>query len=146
MRFDFPSGQQIGPGDYLIVSRDDEAMRTKFPEIAGQIIGEYDGSLSNQNERIVLRDTNGNPADVVEYFQDGQWPRAADGRGSSLELRDPTADNSRGLAWAASEESHRSTWTTYSYQGETERSTIGNDAQWNELVIGLLVRRRDLAG
>ena len=65
-------------------------------------------------------------------------PSAADGRGSSLELRDPFADNSSGLAWAASDESQRSSWQTYRYRGVAAASSVGPDGQWQELVMGML--------
>ena len=44
----------------------------------------------------------GNPADEVSYFDDNPWPASPNGGGSSLELRDPRADNSKPGAWAAS--------------------------------------------
>ena len=92
----------------------------------------------NQTDRLVLKDSRGNPADTVEYFENGSWPSQADGGGSSLELRDPDSDNSSSLAWAASIEGDDSPWTDYNYQGVAGRSSIGPDAQWNELVLGLL--------
>src|SRR6185436_19704894 len=55
-----------------------------------------------------------------------------------LELRDPWADNSAGEAWAASNESSRSSWRTYSYRGIAAASAVGPDTQWHEFVIGLL--------
>lgn len=138
VEFDFPAGTSLAPGSYLVVARDAEDMQLKYPEISEQIVGSFRGSLNNQTDRIVLLDANANPADVVEYYEDGQWPFAADGRGSSLELRDPDADNSRGLAWAASDESGKSSWKTYTYQGAAKRSSLGPDRTWEEFVMGML--------
>ncbi len=121
-----------------MLARDGAALSEKYPELAGQILGDYEGNLSNFSDRIVLRDTVGNPADEVQYYEGGQWPKAADGRGSSLELRDPFADNAYGLAWAASDESQTSTWQTYRYQGIAAASAVGPDGQWQELVMGML--------
>ena len=136
IRFEFPQKSQMQPGDYWIIARDAEALQAKYPEI--QVVGEFDGRLNNQTEQIRLLDSRGNPADVVTYFEDGQWPAAADGRGSSLELQNPNADNAVGLAWAPSNEADDSSWTTYTYTGVSKASSIGPDGKWNEFLLGML--------
>ena len=136
IRFTFPANSQMQPGEYWVVARDAEAMQAKYPDVS--VVGEFDGQLNNQTESIRLLDAIGNPADQVTYFEDGQWPAAADGRGSSLELQDPYADNSVGLAWAPSDEADDSPWITYSYTGVTEDSSIGPDGQWEEFLLGML--------
>ena len=138
VEYEFEDDAVIPAGGYMVIANDAADLRQKWPEIADQVVGNFTGSLSNRHDRIVLRDDIGNPADVVAYFEDGQWSRNADGRGSSLELRDPDADNSLGLAWAASDETTRSTWNTYVYEGFAEASVIGLDTQWQEFVMGLL--------
>ena len=85
--FVFPAGTQLAAGEYLVVARDEDALRVKYPDI--QIAGEFSGTLGNSSDHIVLLDANHNPADEVEYFERGQWAEYADGGGSSLELRDP---------------------------------------------------------
>ena len=54
-------------------------------------------------------------AAVAGPVRPAAWP--ADGGGSSLELRDPRADNARAEAWAASREDIQSEWRSYSYRG-----------------------------
>jgi len=54
-------------------------------------------------------------ADEVTYYDGGEWPIWADGRGTSLELRDPHGDNDVPGAWAASDESGKSAWTPFSF-------------------------------
>ncbi|MCH8924336.1 MAG: hypothetical protein IIA67_14450 [Planctomycetes bacterium] len=93
--------------------------------------------MSNQDDRILLVDANKNPADEVHYFERGKWAEAADGGGSSLELRDADADNSRGAAWAASDETGRSVWTEYTYRG-TANEPLGCCGGLNEFVFGML--------
>ena len=102
------------------------------------MVGPYDNKLSHSGERVVLRDAADNPADSVQYYDDGHWPEAPDAGGASLELRDPRADNTAGEAWAASDERSRSAWRTYSYRGVAAASAVGPDTQWNEFVLGLL--------
>jgi hypothetical protein len=136
--YEFPAGTVIGPGEYRVVARDAETLRASRPAIAPRVLGSYDGQLSNGGEWLRLLDANGNPADELRYHEDGQWPAAADGEGSSLELRDPLADNANGNAWSASEESHRAVWQTYSYRGVAARSSLGPDGRWQEFVLGML--------
>ena len=126
IRHDFPEGTIMDPGAYLVIQR-------------GKDDG-FEGRLSNRSGQILLRDALGNPADEVTFHDDGEWPTEADGGGSSLELRDPFANNDHAMAWAASDESARSEWQKISYRGEAQRSVVGPDNQWSELVIGLLDR------
>jgi hypothetical protein len=132
----FPSNTMIAPGGYLVVAKDPARLLGDFPGI--DVVGPYTNALSHRGERIVLKDAADNPADWVHYFDDARWPRAADGRGSSLELRDPSADNSAGEAWEASDETARSSWRTYTYRGLGGSSAVGPDGQWREFVIGLV--------
>ncbi|NQU25956.1 MAG: CotH kinase family protein, partial [Candidatus Nealsonbacteria bacterium] len=91
---------------------------------------------SFKGERILLVDPIGNPADEVRYYDGGRWPEFADGGGSSLELRNPQTDNSKGESWAASDESGKSSWQTVTYRGLAS-NPVG-PTQYNELVVGLL--------
>ena len=132
----FPSNTFIPAGGYLVVAKDPAALSANFP--GTYVLGPYTNSLSHRGERVVLKDPSDNIADAVHYFDDGRWPEAADAGGASLELRDPHADNAAGEAWAASDESTRSSWQTYSYRGIAAASAVGPDGQWREFVIGLL--------
>ena len=118
--YEFPAGTLLAAGEYLVV-------------------GDFSGTLGNGGERLRLVDASGNPADEVHYFDGGRWPERSDGNGSSLELRDPFADNSRAEAWAASDESGRSGWQNISYEVEAAESlAVGPDGRWEDFVIGLL--------
>ncbi len=105
-----------------------------YPSI--DIVGNYGGKLSQNGDTITLLDPAGNPADSVRYYTAGRWAGAADGGGSSLELMDPYADNSKPGAWAASDESGKTSWQTYSYQAVA--NTVVGTGQWNDLIVGLL--------
>ena len=80
-------------------------MQAKWPAVASKIIGNFTGSISGKGEKIELDDAFGNPVNAVNFAEGGNWPAAANGGGSSLELRDPRSDNSQPGAWAASNES-----------------------------------------
>jgi hypothetical protein len=137
VEFAFPTRTIIEPGAYLLVANDGPALAEKYPELATQIVGSFSRSLSNSGERLVLYDHRGNPADELTYYDRADWPSAADGNGSSLELRDPDADNSIAESWAASNEAGRSEWKTYTYRGVAQDDRLGNDI-FHELVLGLL--------
>ena len=113
---------------------------TQHPELAGQVIGEFRGQLSNRDETIRLLDAQGNPADEVHYYDDGRWDHAADGGGSSLELVDPFADNAQPEAWSASIESDDSLWQTITYRDivRPDGFTNGITSRYHELILGML--------
>src|SRR4030095_10766620 len=112
-------------------------MRLLYPGL--DVVGPFTNKLSRRSDYFVLKDPNNNPADEVRYFDGGRWPEYADGGGSSLELRDPRADNTKAEAWAASDESGQSAWQTFTYRMVAQSSATPNpDNQWREFVMGLL--------
>jgi hypothetical protein len=136
IEYRFGPGQTIAAGGYLVVADNAAALRLIYP--SADIVGDFGGRLSGSSDRIVLRDPTGNPADEVRYFDRGRWPEYADGGGSSLELRNPNADNSKAEAWAASDETGKSSWQTYSYQMTANIPTgSGQPTQWNDFILGL---------
>jgi hypothetical protein len=132
--FAFEPGTVVGSGGYLVIAADGDFLAAKYPAL--RIAGSFEGRLSHRSDRIALLDSRGNPADEVRYFDAGRWPEYADAGGSSLELRNPFADNSKAESWAASDETGRSQWRTYRYR-ETASTIVGPE-QWSEFVIGLL--------
>ncbi|MBN1515334.1 lamin tail domain-containing protein [Candidatus Sumerlaeota bacterium] len=137
IQFDFPISASIGPEEYLILTSDLSSMQVSYPAL--YIYGEYSGQLSDGGEEISLLDAVDNPVDRVHYHDRGRWPAAADGAGSSLELKDPDADNASPEAWAASDESGKASWKTYSYTMTAGTySGVSVPTIWNEFIIGLL--------
>lgn len=136
VRFTFPAGTTLQSGGYLILTSDADEFAAMHPGVA--VTGEFNGNLSGAGEQLELVDGLGNPVDAVHYFDDGRWPNAADGGGSSLELRNADADNRVAESWAASDETTATGWQTFSYRGEASRSTIGQDTQWRDFAFGLL--------
>lgn len=136
VRYQFAPGQQLAPGAYLVVARDAASLRQRYP--TATIVGDFTGRLSRRGESIRLRDTAGNLADTVRYFDGGHWPDYADGGGSSLELRDPFADNANAAAWAASDESAASAWQTIRYRMVAGYPSGSQPTQWRDFILGLL--------
>ena len=138
--FTFPAGTTLERNEYLVVANDAAALRDKFPNAT--IVGNFDRGLSNGSDHIRLVDANNNPADDVRYYDSKPWPELADGGGSSLELRDPDADNSKAEAWSASYEVDRSSWKTYTIRQTAE--TDPGPGTWREFLFGFLDAGRAL--
>ena len=132
--FSFAPGTTLPAGGYLVLAKDVGYMQSNYPGVA--VVGPFTGKLSHHDDTIMLTDAAGNVANQVHYFDGGRWPGYADGGGSSLELRDPWADNSQPEAWSASDESGRSSWSNYTYQAVS--ANILGPTLWNELQLGLL--------
>ena len=131
-----PDGTVLMADAYLVVARDANDLAELHPDVT--IVGDFSGRLSNSGEAIVLEDAAGNVVDRVRYYDGGSWPSYADGGAHSMELRDPRADNNAGSAWAASDESGRTAWQTFSYRGTAASSPVGDDGLYSEFVMGLL--------
>lgn len=140
MSYQFPAGTApIPAGGYVVVSWNPATFATLHAGVPS--VGPFDGSLSGNGETITLRDHNDNIADQVTYADGGRWSKWADGGGSSLELIDADADNSKPEAWDASDESGKSTWQTVtaaSYQGLASNPNGPDPTTYNEFVFGLL--------
>ena len=117
VRFAFP-GVSVAPGDYLVVAADLAAFAQQHPGVTN-VVGNWDGILSNSGQPLVLVDGEGKPADSVRYADDGDWAQRvkdvtdyghrgwvwyspADGHGMSLELVNPRLSNQYGQNWLAS--------------------------------------------
>jgi len=137
IQFEFPPDTWMPTDSYLIVTHDVNAFVGQYPGTAPICLGNFSGRLSNQGERLLLIDSQGNLADEVHYYDGGQWSSFADGGGATLELRDPRANNARASAWAASWESEASDWKAYEYTGIAQEDGIGPNI-WHEFVLGLL--------
>ncbi len=135
-QFEFPNGTVLGAGEYLVIAKDAAAFSVAYPGVP--VMGDYGGNLSNHDELIRLYDANSNLADEVHYFEGGRWPATPDGGGSSLELKDPDADNNHGESWAASDESDKGDWVTHTFRGVSQRDVYNQAARFNEFIFGLL--------
>ncbi|UCD51874.1 MAG: CotH kinase family protein, partial [Phycisphaerales bacterium] len=76
-------------------------------------------------------------ADEVTYYEGGRWPTWADGQGASLELRDPCSNNDTPDAWAASDESAKTTWQQFSFtiNGTDSRYTHGSVTVFDVILL-----------
>jgi PKD repeat protein len=98
--FTFPD-VAIGPGEYLLVAYNAQAILNTFGVNAYQWLG---GALSNGGEEVELSDPYGVVQDYVNYESEAPWPAQCDGFGPSLTLCYPDEDNSLPENWNASTE------------------------------------------
>ena len=123
VRFTFPAGSRLGPGEYLLVAQDPEALTGRFALEAERVLGpfEADSKLSNSGERIRLVDAAGELADEVSYEQDEDWPAHADGLGGSLQRVNPLGPSNASGNWRVAPlvepEPVESEWVTLKAEG-----------------------------
>ncbi len=101
--FGFPSGTVIGIGGFLILAADETAFRAIYPNVPN-VIGSFgkgsDGfNLSGKGELISLKNATGELIDLVEYDNKLPWPEEPDGEGPTLQLIEPSLDNSLPENW-----------------------------------------------
>lgn len=138
--YTFPANTILDPGGYLVVDHT-----------------QFQGTLSNSSDRVVLRNAANDIIDEVTYVDGGRWPEMADGGGSSLERIHPAAPSRAPESWRASVESTKlgaAAWHQVTYTVDRTRSTTSEDASarlpganpantdyptnWNEFLLGLL--------
>ncbi len=100
MSFTFPSGTTLGAGEYLVVANNSNSYSGNDYQVF-----EWSGGLSNNSERIRLRNSGGTIVDEVIYDDNNGWPDA-DGNCSSLELVASNTDNTDPTSWSASTQSN----------------------------------------
>lgn len=94
--YTFASGTQLAPDQYLVVAQNPTFLATEYQASA---LGPYQGNLSNEGERLVLRNAQGGVEDEVEYGASFPWPIVGDAPGYSIELLNPNLDNNLGGSW-----------------------------------------------
>jgi hypothetical protein len=114
----FPPGTVLLPQSYLVVVENDVQFRTTYGS-GIFVAAQYDGSLDNGGENLVLRDRDGNVIDEVRYDDGEPWYPSTDGGGPSLELIDASQNNNHAMNWAASASAGGTPGTSNSMAGTT---------------------------
>ncbi|MEL6842050.1 MAG: lamin tail domain-containing protein, partial [Bacteroidota bacterium] len=102
LRYTFPAGAKIDPGELKVISRDTALFRQVYGFAA---FDQYAGALDNSGESLVLVDPFGVIIDSVRYRDGEPWDQWADGQGPSLELIRPDLDNALAASWIAQPDS-----------------------------------------
>jgi len=97
--YQIPPGTALPPDGYLVIAEDPSCLHAEYGVTA---LGPFSGRLSNDGDRVVLRDPAGTVQDEVEYGVGFPWPTGSAGQGGSMELIHPTLDNDLGGSWRVS--------------------------------------------
>ncbi len=103
-----PVGTSLAAGAYLVVCEDPATMQSRFGISGANVVSWQDsptpqyGSLSNNGERLTLRDASGNNIDDVDYALGFPWPTVGDVTTKSMELINPSLANDLGGNWRSS--------------------------------------------
>ena len=151
--FTFPPHAVIPAGGYVVVGKNLARLLEHYTQLnLTNAWGNYSGSLRNRGERIALArpedlvSTNSQGVvttnlyfiveDEVAYLDGGRWGKWSDGGGSSLELKDPDADNRLAANWADSDESNKAPWTPIDVTRVMENGMVYNDESRSATTLG----------
>ena len=97
--FVFPEGISIDAEGFLVVVRKFDNFEESFPEIEN-FTGEFDFGLSSSGDAVRLYNSELILQDEVYYESEAPWPDLPNGLGYTLELIDPSYDNSLADSWS----------------------------------------------
>ena len=107
IQFTFPENHEaagdLQPGEAVLVVKNLEAFESRYPSGGLTIAGEYQGTLSDRGELIILEDAAGRR--LVDFVYSDTWYVTTDGAGHSLEILDqlaPPATWRNRASWRAS--------------------------------------------
>jgi hypothetical protein len=96
VRFGFPANLAIPPRGFIVVGEHPASLKARFGVSA---YGPFEGRLSNGSDRIELRDERSIIVDEVKYESGFPWPSVGYAPGNSIQLLNPTFDNSKAGNW-----------------------------------------------
>ena len=95
IRFDFTASpaNTLEPGERALVVANLDAFKARYPHWATpNILGEFDGKLDNDGERLHLGYDTAETITIADLNYQNQWYPLTRGEGHSLVLRDPQGD------------------------------------------------------
>jgi len=98
--FVFRNGSLLEGNGYVILTKSATLFKKIHPTVS-TLHGNFTFDLSNEGSTIRLIDSNGILQDEVRYLSSEPWPLPANGQGPTLELMDPSLDNSLPENWAS---------------------------------------------
>ncbi|MDQ3192280.1 MAG: CotH kinase family protein, partial [Bacteroidota bacterium] len=98
--FEIPPGTVISPNGYLVFSCDTQKFSSQFPFLT-DFIGELPFNLKNSGDNLRLYKYDKSLYLSATYSNNPSWPTEADGKGKTLELKDPQVSLDLGTNWFA---------------------------------------------
>ena len=129
--FTFAPGTTIPAGGYVVVAGNTAHFQTRYGFAP---LGPWVGGLSNEGERISLKNNLAAVADQVDYASGFPWPTSPRGLGNTMELIHPSLDNSLGGSWRASQVTSDTVLLARASSGWRVRETRSEPpATWKQL-------------
>jgi hypothetical protein len=97
--FTFPEGTFFPAKEYFIIAQDNVRFSSLLPEV-DNVFYNLGFGLSASDDMVRLYDRNETLMDSVAYTDSDPWPTEPDGNGPTLELLEPSLDNSLAENWA----------------------------------------------
>ncbi len=101
--FVIPHGTVLQAGGFLVIAQDLQAFSLLHPDVHN-VVGSAGFGLSGSGELVRISNADGELINALTYDDEAPWPTEPDGNGPTLELKDPTLDNTLGENWVASRE------------------------------------------
>jgi hypothetical protein len=98
--FAIPGGTMLLPGAYLVLSNDTMNFKIQYPSV-NNVIGQFNFSLGNKGDVLRLFDAQSTLLLSMTYADSAGWPKAADGHGRTMEIRNPQGNISDPSNWYA---------------------------------------------
>ncbi|HVR74668.1 MAG TPA: lamin tail domain-containing protein, partial [Planctomycetota bacterium] len=98
--FEVPAGTILRGKGILVICADVDLLTARHG--ITNAIGNFEGSLDNDGERLTLVDHAGRVVQSVRYRARGKWPVAPDGTGHTLVLRSVHLDSKEPESWTQS--------------------------------------------
>lgn len=98
--YQFDPNTNLGPGRTVFLANESLAFRSVY---GFSPYDEFNRSLDNESETLLLLNGFGNVIDEVTYANSAPWPAAANGQGEFLEVIDPDLDNNDPANWKIGE-------------------------------------------
>ena len=121
----FAGSRVLAPGEFVVVCKDQAAVRTKFG--ITNTVGDWTGQLSNDGERVTIVDPLARLVDSVRYRDAGDWNIGPDALGYTLEKIRPNATSDDPASWSDSgelEQAPTDEWQTGSASGTATSDRI----------------------
>jgi hypothetical protein len=115
----------LAPGESIVIAGDRDAFLSFYGNTGIRLAaGSFEGRLADEGERITFVDADANVVFSVRYDDSNNWPKRADGLGSSLQAVSLQGDVDDPDHWEASAKVHGTPGT---YGTETRPSVVINE-------------------
>ena len=102
INFSFGIDDELASGERIVIAsnKNPVAFSKRYPRT--DVFAYFEGTLANNGETIQLKDSEGKIMSSLSYKDQSPWPKAADGRGTSLERVDLHRSAEDPVNWRAS--------------------------------------------